>query len=289
LDKFFNFTNYNIIINKNIFFNYLSFYPLPTKLITKYYNNVINIEHNIYSLINGNYNKLLYADRILPYITKSPIPFVLPIINNNNNIELIDSNVYYYELTLLENMLEPWEKQNIIIGYGPINTPIDSCLGWINDTFGLHTNDGTYYYNQIIFKKILNQLKEGDTIGAGIIYLEKNKYNPFFTYNGTLLSSLEDIYINCEILPIIKFNYPNKIKLNFCQEKFIFNIKNIINCNKIISENNSFINSNHSINKISTDTIIHNKINYNNTYTNFPFFDNNDNVQISNIILSLTN
>ena len=294
LFKFYYYNKYNKIINNNVFFNYITFYPLPTKLITKYCDNIIE-NQNIYSFSYFNNNSksiLLFADRILPYHNNSPIPFCFPIININNDIELIDSNIYYYELSILENYKDSNYNDNISIGFGTINTPLGVCPGWYNNTFGLNLISGVFYYNQILNIKIIDTIKEGDTIGAGIIYTEKNKFKPFFTLNGVLLKDLDEIFIKSEIVPIISYNYSNKIKLNFSQEKFVFNIKSMINNNVIISQSNVFINSNYSLNKIDMDTIVLNKnnnftnISSNTTFINIPLI-NNEIPQISNLLLSL--
>jgi len=295
LTKFFNFKRYNNIINNNKYFNYLSFYPLPTKLVVQYNNNDTNkiiVEDNIYSYSGTDHGfKLLFANRILPYYDKAPIPFTFPIINENNDLELLNSNIYYYELTILENHRESWEKEHISFGYGSVTTPYTISVGWCSDTFGLHLDDGTFYYNQVIFQKLFNSYRVGDTFGAGIIYLDKCKYHPFFTYNGTLIKIITDFTIKSEILPIINFNHSNKIKLNFGQEKFIFNIKNMIINNFIISHNNSFINSNYNLSKVNTETLVYNKINNLTNLTPFANFSviNNTQMQFNNLnfIISL--
>jgi len=304
---FFSF-DYKIIAN-NEYVAYKSFYPLPTELITDEYtidNKIIqNVANkNIYSFYGTpNKNRLLFANRKLPKCDHYPIPFTFPIIINNQ-MELVNSNVYYYELTIMENIREPWLNETISIGYGSINLPIHTNPGWNNDSFGYHLDDGSFQYNQIIYKNFAPTCNIGDTVGAGIIYISKNMYKPFFTYNGSLIEIdfINSICIKNDIVPIVGYDHSNKIKLNFSQEEFKFDIKNYLYNNKIISSENMFIKSEYNMKNIETKDIILKKLQKiqtlnipifsivnNATNLNFPITLQNDTTQLSEFIMSIIN
>jgi len=267
---------YNIIID-NHYITYKCFYPLPTKLIL---NNKVIEDNNIYYL-EENDNKVLYADRLLPIYESYPIPFTFPIIKNNQ-IELLNSNVYYFEITICEKIIKECKNNLFYIGFGSLSIP-----GCKEDLFSLNLNTGNYHNNNVVYN-ICPFCKLNDTIGAGIIYISYNIYQPFFTLNGTLLSfnKQEFNYIKKNIVPVVCLNSLNKIKVNFSQEEFKFDIKNYLFNNKIISNKNLFLKSKLNLKNIKTDDIIY-KINT--TYVQqipiFSFIDNN----LSNIILNMIN
>lgn len=272
--------DYEIIIN-NHYITYKCFYPLPTKLIVEENNN-----NNIYSF-EGNElkNKILFADRFLPLCGSHPIPFTFPIINGNK-LELLNSNVYYYEVTILE------KNEVLYIGFGSILLPTNSIPGWIDDSFSLDLNNGNYHNNTITVNNICPHCKINDVFGAGIRYISKSTYEPFFTYNGSLLSFSKEeiIVIKKSIVPLICFNSSNKIKLNFSQEEFKFNIKSYLFNNKVISNKNLFLNSNLNLRNINTKDIINKKVltNLNINLLNIPMFSIIDN-NLSAMLLSIIN
>jgi len=142
LSLFYNYDkNYEIIIN-NHYITYKCFYPLPTKLINNNDNN-----DNIYYLDEGDKNIILFGDRFLPLCGSHPVPFTFPIVKNNT-IELVNSNVYYYEVTVLE------KGEILYIGFGSVLLPLNSIPGWIDDSFSLNLNTGNYHNNTIIINNI---------------------------------------------------------------------------------------------------------------------------------------
>jgi len=302
LDTFFNFNNkYNIIIN-NYYLTYKCFYPLPTKLVNDGYilNNKITADGNIYSFDGTpTLNRILFANRLLPLYGKDPIPFTFPIINKNDEIVLLNSNVYYYELELLESTREGWVNESISIGYSTINMPINSNPGWYPESFGYHLDDGTFQYNQILFKKIAPICSKGDTVGIGIIYLQKNTYEPFITFNGSLIKlDLITINIKNNLVPIIGYDHSHKIKLNFGNEKFKFDISSYLHNNIVLSDENNFIKMEHKIDKICTEHTISRKLinlPMNTNISNvlnipmFSFTEQNDTNNLNNILLTIFN
>ena len=301
LDTFFNFNNKHNIIIKNYYLTYKCFYPLPTKLVTNGYllNNKVTADDNVYCFDGTpKLNRVLFGNRLLPSHDKDPIPFTFPIINKDNEIELLNSNVYYYELEILESTRESWDNETISIGFSTINMAINSNPGWYPESFGFHLDDGTFQYNQVMLKNIAPVCSKGDIVGIGIIYLEKNIYEPFVTFNGSLvkLNHLITINIKNNLVPIVGYDHSHKIKLNFGNEKFIFDISNYLHNNTVISCENKFIKMEYKIDKISTEYIISRKlVNIPINMTNvlnipmFSFTDPNQEDNLSNILFTILN
>jgi hypothetical protein len=309
LEKYFNINLSNNIIDNNSFLNFSCFYPLPNSLEIRYYKEEDEVikENNIYKFTGkSSDNRILFGNRLLPDPNTDPIPFTFPIKTNINTIELINTNCFYYEVTVCERIREYWTDETISIGYGSITTPLRCNPGWISDTFGYHLDDGSIQCNQLIIKNSGPICNIGDTIGAIIIYISPNNYQIFFTFNGSIIVNNNfnnNIFIKSQIVPIIGYNHSCKIKVNFGNEVFKFNVKNFCNTNFIISQNNKFINNHSFINSIQTKKNVKNKIiNKNHTKKpnlltlnqNFVFspvfsFSDNDveNDTLENIILNI--
>ena len=281
--------NKDIKINiNNEYLTYNCFYPLPTKLIINESEHNIIENNNIYSIKNEGNKKILFANRILPSINKDPIPFSFPIIKNNE-LEIINTNIYYYELTILENLMNNFNNEICCIGYGPLNIIMNSYIGNDNNSIGYNLNSGEIIHNKIKYNYGLI-CKKNDTLGTGLIYISNNIYKPFFTYNGALLDiKLNNIY-NFEdynMVPLVEYNYPNKIKLNFSQEEFKFDIKNFKFKSNILSQNNNFLKIDRKLLNINTIDIMKNinKI----IKLKFLMFDNDNNiVNFENILQTIT-
>ena len=253
------FNKYNNSKNKKLICtNYLNailnFIPLPINFLK----NNLNINNN-YEFENIVSSNIIIADKLIPsynfliiqninynYID-FPIPFTFPI-HYDNYIELVQSNIYYYEVTINDFMDNDLSK--LIIGFGSTKNLISSQLGFKNSAFCYYTKEGgIYVHNKLIF--ICDKIDVGNTIGCGLIYLSVNEIKSFFTLNGKLVFILQDqIIIDNNIFPLIEFNNDLKININLCNDKFSFDIKTMIyNYSNIsISTNNSFI-KNFEINK----------------------------------------
>jgi hypothetical protein len=157
LEKYFNINTLKIfILNFNPFLSYSCFYPLPISLDIENYgvDDKINKDNDDYDLIGKcSNNRILFANRLLPNTITDPIPFTFPIKINEKTIELINTNCFYYEVTMGERTREPWINETISIGYGSITTPFRCNPGWVSDSIGYHLDDGTIQFNQIINKK----------------------------------------------------------------------------------------------------------------------------------------
>lgn len=253
------------VIDNNSFLNFACFYPLPNSLENNFYEDDDKIikNNNTYEFVGEPNNRILFANRLLPNPRSDPIPFTFPIKTNINTTELINTNCFYYEITVNEKIRENWIGETLTIGYGSIKTPFRCNPGWLLDTIGYNLIDGSLQCNQIIFKDYGVKYNIGDTFGAILIYISQDNYKVLFTFNGSLIINDKfnsNIIIKSQITPIIGYNHSCKIKVNFGNEMFKFDIKKFSNSNFVISQNNRFINNHNFINKINTIKIIENKI-----------------------------
>lgn len=225
------------------------FIPLPTNFqIIEYNKNKIKKENNDYNVYIKPINFTLMGDKFLPCKeTKSPIPFSFPVYNDTN-VEILISNVYYYEVTLTSNKnIDGWLNEVISIGYSSNKVITNAHIGNIFGSFGFFSSTGNIRYNNNIMHNTHINYKAGDTIGAGIIYITENQIKPFFTYNEKLIYIYDKtIDILLPYFPAIGYYYSNSIHVNFSTSKFKFDIKNIISkySNNIISTDNLFIETN---------------------------------------------
>jgi hypothetical protein len=213
-----------------------------------------NMNEYIFTGLPG--NRLIFGNHSLPYIYyNTPIPFTFPIYKNDM-ITLLQSNVYYYEVTIKDNINinYTWSTQCISVGFANKNTPINSHVGWYNNSIGFHSDDGTIQINAAEqdsnSKQISRKWKVGDTVGAGLIYRNKTIVQPFFTLNGKIIYMKNDLVkMSMPYFPCIGYDYPNSIEVNFSTKPFLFNIEEIItkNSNIVISSNNDFYESNQNI------------------------------------------
>jgi hypothetical protein len=161
--------------------------------------------------------------------------------------------------------------------------------GFVDESFCFNLKTGNYHNNTILVNNIGPTCKTNDTYGAGIIYLTKNMYQPFFTYNGSIISFAKDevVYIKKSIVPIIYFNASNKIYVNFSQNEFKFDIKNYLFNDKIICDKNTFLKSKLNLENINTKNIIIKKLfkNSPNVLNILSIIDNN----LSTMIMGIMN
>ena len=90
LSKYYNFDNLPFLLN---LINYNNIIIEKTNNIIKYYNNNNNYKYNI-----------IPANLFLPNIYINSIPFTIPFYTKNDLI-FIQSNVYYFEISIDENYL----------------------------------------------------------------------------------------------------------------------------------------------------------------------------------------
>ena len=213
--------------------------------------NKIIKENNKYKFVGLPGNRLIFANNSMPFsyshqkLYTGSIPFSFPIITGDTikKVEILSSNVYYFEITILNtiNVNNTWDSQCVSIGFAKKDTPFNSHPGWYNNSVGFHSDDGTIRYNSTgISRSYSRRWAAGDTAGAGIIYVDKTTIKPFFTFNGKLLYTGNDIKMSAPYYPVVGYDHPNSIKLNFSNEKFVFNAKDFIlhNSNYVISCDN---------------------------------------------------
>ena len=121
------------------------------------------------------------------------------------NINLL--NKFYYEISVKQDLI----KQDLIIsiGFGTIQVKlVDNILGWCKNSIGYNSFDGCVHnnYNQYY----MGHYSYGDTIGAGIIDCNNNKYIILFTLNGKVILSINK-NTKDKLIPMYGFNYPDMI------------------------------------------------------------------------------
>ena len=238
-------TNYLLqtIKTNNILLSIKCFIQLPTTFVINELhtgkNKIIKI-NNKYQFHGSPGNRIICADKCLPFIDTCvtpiiSIPFNFPIYNNDS-IEILQSNVYYYEVKLMteQNIIftpNSWYQECISVGFGSKDVAFDSHVGWFNNSIGFHSDDGSVRFNNCEESAAYSPLwKLNDIIGAGIIYSAKNTIIPFFTFNGKLIYTHKNpIIIKTPYYPIIGYDHSHSIKVNFSNKKFKFNIKQLIN------------------------------------------------------------
>ena len=236
--------------------------PLPDKMdiSSNFYsnNNKITNYNNMYQFSGIPGNRIMFANSSVPFSFNNNIPLVVPIpfsfpniLSHENlsheNLEIISSNVYYYEVTIENqvNLNNIWPSHCVSVGFAYKNTNVNAHVGWFNNSIGFHSDDGTIRYNNEKEAPIISRpWHVGDTVGAGLIYIDKLLVIPFFTFNGNIIYMFENpIRMHLPYYPAIGYDHPNSIKVNLSNYKFVFDIKKFIyeHTNKVISTDNSYI------------------------------------------------
>ena len=107
------------------FIDIISYTQLPSYFLLEEYNikkipnnKKIIFHENTYIHQGISLHDIICANINIPYYKESFIPFTFPYTYNNKSY-LINSNVYYYEITVDTNIIcEEWPDMNISIGYG---------------------------------------------------------------------------------------------------------------------------------------------------------------------------
>ena len=287
IDSLYNFGYYDLIYDNPVT-TYYALYPLPSYFITEGYDDIIN-ENDIYILKGKPKTQLLFGNTNIPYSPINPIPFTFPVIikdtiistdasplccgvstKNEDNyqliakylmekkkIELLNSNVYYFEIEILAQHRLLWENESLIIGYSNLLPNITSLPGINKNSFGYDVLMGIFYYDNMQ-KCNLPRGTVGDTYGCGIIYVSNTEIEPFVTLNGDIIFKYEIIKFESVLSPIFLINCSNKVKVKFFE--FKFNIKNYLNNYYVISLKNYYIKNNFNIDFYSNEKIIKNKL-----------------------------
>ena len=132
-----NLINSHLPIYKNLeitkpLISIFNFYPLPFDFQTDYlpdHHKILN-KNNIYFFVGKPSDRILFANRRLPYSSKDPIPFSFPI-TINNKTKIIQSNTYYYEVEIINKQFrKSWDNECLSIGYGCPSTHTFAQVGW---------------------------------------------------------------------------------------------------------------------------------------------------------------
>ncbi len=231
----------NIKVNKPLL-SLISFAPLPYEFQTEYLskNDTVNKSNNIYSFLGEPGNRILYANRRVPSCDKDAVPFTIPI-TTDDTTELIQSNVFYYEVTILPaHIREPFNNQCVSIGFGTNRTPYLNHVGWTEESWGFHSDDGNFMNSNRAYN-VTQPWGLGDTVGVGLIYDNKNEYRLLLTKNGIIIDDNNKIKTPLELYPMIGLDLSSPIFVNWGQKKFKFELQKYISCNKIINNNITFL------------------------------------------------
>ena len=230
----------NIKINKNKVKNCLNliycFTPLPTKFRVFH---LIGLKNHTVSNILDKYfyegdvtgsDRIITGDKIVPYYKYSPIPFTYSYLKPNNERFLGLSYKYYFEVTIDEEThRDSWEDECISIGFGPKNsnlTFIEKQVGWSYQTIGYHSDDGHIYDGGNSKKEHFSPYSwsSGDTVGAGIKYIGKDKIKYFFTKNGKEIFVSNERKIRNEIVPLLGIDSSHYVIVNFGEKPFKYDL-----------------------------------------------------------------
>ncbi len=211
-------------------------------------------EENTYKFVGKNGKRLIYGNIKLPYFTnkkcysemkiKYPLPFTFPVYIDKHNVELLHSNVFFYETTLLPEININNIHNNLFVGFGPIDIPFNEDLDNFHNTISIDICNSSIIFNEEIID--LNEnININDTVGCGLYYINSHVAIPFFTLNKKMIfyNKQYKIRINEPLIPIISYNHSNSIKVNFSSEPFKYDIKKFIikNSNYILSLNNTYL------------------------------------------------
>jgi hypothetical protein len=226
----------------------LSFVPLPYSFETSYLHDKdqINKSNNIYTFLGQPGDRIMYGNRRIPNYQTDSIPFTIPI-TIEDEVNLIQSNVFYYEVTILNtNIRKPWDNECVSIGFGTKNTPYKNHVGWTRDSWGFHSDDGNLM-NSNKSIKITESWSVGETVGVGLVYEKKNQYRLLFTKNGIIIDDTKFIKTTEDIYPMIGFDLSSPIFVNWGQKQFKFQLNNYICSNQIINNKNTFLSNSTNI------------------------------------------
>lgn len=191
-----------------------------------------------YLLLGEHINEFIFSDKLLPNKTNSNIPFTFQIVNNNNEIEFLNSNIYYFEIKLdFLNFRQEFDDENLQIGFISSIFEKNEIIFGDDFSYGLDLKENSLKLNNIIFQ-IPEEIVKGDVIGLGLEYLKNNYYQIILTVNGKRILFEQN-------QGFVKNSYPLKIgmnlglsygvNINFGENPFYFDIKSIINCPEVLN------------------------------------------------------
>lgn len=248
---FYNIKNRNIN-NRNCISNFLNLYPRISffTLDNISYNNEIICHKNIncldrYLLIGEPNDNFIFSNNVLPSLCNSNIPFTFCFTNDMNEIEFVNSNIYYFEFSIDKNRFrEFFFNEKLLIGFVSASFGSNEFNFGDHFSFGIDCLNGVYKYDDQLFE-LPRPIIAGDTLGLGLEYIEKYNYRIIITLNGERVhfDYSRDLIVNNQVLKIgLNLNISNGISFNFGDKIFKFNIRKLINSSKVLNIcNNNFI------------------------------------------------
>jgi len=233
---------YNPHLNNLIFekpcLSLLTFYPLPNGL--QYSPHEILEKNGYYFYLGEPADKILFANRRIPYFKTDSIPFSFPI-TENHKTNIIQSNIFYFEVRLINKRFKKQLKNECLsIGFGTENTMEKSQVGWCENSWGFHSDDGNYLHNNLSIP-MTNPWEMNVAYGVGVKYLSAYSYQLFLTKAGHILKKDIIIETTFPLIPMIALDLSVPIRINWGAEPFAFNLKKHIDYDNIISPRNTFL------------------------------------------------
>lgn len=147
------------------------------------------------------------------------------------------AGIYYFEVQLLSRKRD---ETTVCMGFGPKTAALTRPVGWENDSFGYHGDDGNVYIGSQNAKHYGPGYTTNDIVGCGINFLNKTI---FFTRNGVNLGPAAKDFKG-KLYPFIGMKRNGEhVRTNFGQTPFNFDIDSMmkqeqIKIQKDISEAN---------------------------------------------------
>jgi len=220
----------------------MGFTPLPYSFQTNYFADVdkVVVENKCYKFIGQPGDRIMFANRRVPFQDCDAIPFTFPI-KKKNNIKLYQSNIFYFEVELLKNNhRESWDKECLSIGYGTEKTIYKNQVGWTKTSWGFHSDDGCYMSGNNS-QTYSCPWEKGDIVGVGLKYLGNYNYAIFLTKNGIIAGEEKIFNTDEKLYPMLGIDISFPIKVNFGEDEFNFDLECHINSNEIINIKNTFL------------------------------------------------
>ncbi len=270
LCEFYEIKNKNID-NNNCISNFLNIYPRINSFLihnVDYSNEILcqkdNNTSNRYLLVGNPSDNFIFSNNVLPTYSNSNIPFSFCMTNHLNNIEFISSNIYYFEFTIDKiKFREEFFNEKLIVGFvsGMFNSN-DFNFG-DHFSFGIDCFNGIFKHDDQLFE-LPRIIVPGDTVGLGLEYVEKNKYRIIISLNGERIyfqHSHDYIFSNHILKIALNLKLSKAVTFNFGDKPFMFDIKELINSQKVINIcNNNFLNLSFSYDLIRSEKIYDNNI-----------------------------
>lgn len=239
------------IKHNNLLLEYINMYPRITHFETGLDSDIVSLldyscdpfNRYIFTSVLSKEpkNRTIYSNYILPHYSNSSIPFSFGFMKNNK-FNLIDSNVYYFEVHL-----------DTFIFRKPIFTEILK-IGIIDSTRDVHSFEKDIFFgidfinNIIVINKNFYFLQEfedilftkGDIIGIGLEYLKNYEYHIFITLNGKKLELNNLSFTTTKKLKLsLSLKMYTGINVNFGNKEFLYDIMNKNKCNYVINSTNN--------------------------------------------------